>query len=100
MNYIDDSVTSRDTESCPIAPTCGHRTDTGRAFMAERITSKLIEMLQAPESGNSILYDKDVRGFGVRVTTNGVTSFILNYRINGRERRYTIGRCDEWSVTA
>lgn len=68
--------------------------------MAERITQKLIEKLEVPESGNTILYDEDVRGFGVRVTSNGVRSFILNYRINGRERRYTIGRCDEWSVIA
>ncbi|HEV2116727.1 MAG TPA: Arm DNA-binding domain-containing protein [Terriglobales bacterium] len=68
--------------------------------MAERITSKLVEKLQSPEIGNTIVYDADVRGFGLRVTCNGVKSFILNYRTNGRERRYTIGRCDEWSVTA
>ena len=68
--------------------------------MTDRINQKLIEKLDAPESGNAILYDEDVRGFGVRVTSNGVKSFILNYRINGRERRYTIARCDEWSVTA
>jgi integrase len=68
--------------------------------MAERITQKLIEKLEARESGNRIVYDDDVRGFGVRITNSGVKSFILNYRINRRERRYTIGRCDEWTVTA
>src|SRR5690242_6982041 len=89
----------RDTGSRLVPAKCGHITDT-EGGMTERITSKLTETLEAPENGNTIVYDEDVRGFGVRVTSNGVKSFILNYRINGRERRYTIGRCDEWSVTA
>src|SRR5262249_11057814 len=46
-------------------------------------------------SGNRILYDEEIPGFGARVTSNGVISFVLNYRINGRERRYTIGRHPE-----
>jgi integrase len=68
--------------------------------MKQHITPKLIEKLEIPESGNVIVYDRSVRGFGVRTTSNGVKSFILNYRVKGRERRYTIARCDEWSVTA
>src|SRR5262249_46204814 len=39
-------------------------------------------------------------GFGVRITAQGAVSFILNYRIKGRERRYTIGRWPEWSADA
>jgi integrase len=65
---------------------------------ARKITQKLIEGLAA-EGNDYIQYDDEVRGFGVRVTRNGVKSFILNYRINGRVRRATIGRCEEWSVT-
>jgi integrase len=34
------------------------------------------------------------------VTAGGAKSFILNYRFNGRQRRYTIGRWPEWSVVA
>src|SRR5215813_13974840 len=65
---------------------------------AQKITQKLIDGLE-PETNDYIQYDSDVRGFGVRVTPNRVKSFILNYRINRRVRRVTIGRCDEWSVT-
>jgi integrase len=62
----------------------------------------------APASGNRITYDRGkdaVRGFGVRVTaagakTAGVKSFVLNYRVAGRERRYTIGGYPAWSVSA
>ncbi len=68
--------------------------------MAKVITQQLIDHLESPSAGNSIVYDKKVRGFGVRITSAGVRSFVLNYRIRGRERRYTIGRCEDFSVTA
>jgi hypothetical protein len=38
------------------------------------------------------------RGFGVRVTPGGARSFILNYRLRGREHRLTIGAWPDWSV--
>ncbi len=57
--------------------------------------------LAAPEKGNKIYYDADVKGFGCRVTANGARAFVLNYRTRaGRERRYTIGSYPEWSVSA
>jgi len=68
--------------------------------MAKDITQKLIDGLESPDMGNFIVYDKGLRGFGVRITSAGVKSFILNYRIHGRERRYTIARCADLPVTA
>ena len=68
--------------------------------MAEKLTDKLVKSLAAPVSGNKITYDTNVHGFGFRVTTAGARAFILNYRINGRERRYTIGAYPDWSVGA
>jgi integrase len=41
-----------------------------------------------------------VTGFGVRIYAAGSKSFFLNYRIDGRERRFTIGPFPRWSVTA
>jgi integrase len=38
------------------------------------------------------------RGLGVVVTANGVRSFVINYNLRGRERRYTIGRVGDWNV--
>ena len=77
--------------------------------MGIRITDKLVNELTPPASGNRITYDdpdagprqdKGVSGFGIRITANGVRTFILNYRVLGRERRMTIGRHGTWSVEA
>ena len=51
-----------------------------------------------PDARPRLLWDEQVRGFGVRVTPQGVKSYILNYRVDGRERRLTIGRCVELSL--
>ena len=66
--------------------------------MSERLTSKVIETVNTP----AIVWDDDpkVKGFGLRAHAGGVKSFFLNYRINGVERRYTIGQYPTWSVTA
>src|SRR5439155_17435020 len=78
----------------------GHSADTGGQKMPVEITQAAIKKLTEPSQGNRILYDKEIPGFGVRVTSNGVVSFVLNYRVNGRERRYTIGRFPELSAKA
>jgi integrase len=69
--------------------------------MAKLLTDANIKKLETPKAGNAITYDKDVKGFGVRVTAAGSRAFVLNYRTrSGRERRYTIGSCDNWKATA
>jgi len=68
--------------------------------MAERITQRTIKKLTPPATDNRIVYDAEVPGFGVRITRAGAVSFILNYRIHGRERRITIGKHPEWTATA
>jgi integrase len=66
----------------------------------ERITQKIISKLNPPAEGNRIHYDNEIPGFGVRITSAAVISFVLNYRIHGRERRYTIGRYPELTAMA
>lgn len=69
--------------------------------MAQKLTDAIIKRLPAPEKGNRLTYDADVKGFGVRVTANGARAFVLNYRTRtGRERRYTIGSFPEWGTSA
>lgn len=68
--------------------------------MARRITQTTIKHLKAPEAGNRIEWDSEIRGFGVRITAAGVVAFILDYRIHGRQRRLTIGRSPTYSPTA
>jgi len=68
--------------------------------IGQRLDDKLVKALPAPAAGAKITYDSDVSGFGVRVTAAGARAFILNYRVAGRERRYTIGSATEWKATA
>lgn len=68
--------------------------------MAEKLTDRLVRALPSPTSGNRITYDTEIKGFGLRVTVKGAQAFVLNYRVGGRERRYTIGAYPDWSVAA
>jgi integrase len=67
-----------------------------------KLTDNLLRQLPTPERGNKLYYDDAVKGFAARVTAAGSRAFILNYRrkLDGRERRYTIGSFPDWGTTA
>ena len=46
------------------------------------------------------IFDTEVRGFAVCIYRSGSRAFTLDYRYAGRQRRMTIGRWPEWTVTA
>ncbi len=73
-----------------------------RTEKPDRLTHEFVRDVPAPKTGTATYWDNDpkVTGFGVRVYAGGSKSFFLNYRIDGRERRYTIGSFPRWSVTA
>ena len=74
--------------------------------MREKLSEQTVKRLPIPPGGNRITYFAGdmiqgvaaPRGFGVRVTAGGARSFILNYRMRGREHRMTIGAWPDWSV--
>ena len=70
--------------------------------MAEKLTDAIVKALAPPATGARITYDAGlVKGFGIRVTSTGARSFILNYRTRlGRERRFTIGAFPNWKTGA
>ncbi|NYT41058.1 integrase family protein [Sphingomonas sp. R-74633] len=58
-----------------------------------KITKRTLDALQAG-SVEGFLWDQDLRGFGLRITAGGAASYVVQYRMGGREaktRRYTIG---------
>jgi Arm domain-containing DNA-binding protein len=65
-----------------------------------RLTDRAVKSLPLPAKGNKLFYDDEVKGFACRVTAAGTRSFVLNYHIDGRERRITIGGFSQWSVIA
>lgn len=59
-----------------------------------KITKRTIDSLKAEPSAYC-LWDEDLSGFGVKVLPSGSLTYILQYRMGGREaktRRYTIGK--------
>ena len=46
------------------------------------------------------IFDTEILGLSARVQCSGARAFSLDYRFAGRQRRMTIGRWPEWSVTA
>lgn len=58
-----------------------------------KLTKRFIDSIRRPESGYVIEWDSDKKGFGVRVTSAGTISYLVNYRTkSGRQRRMKIGR--------
>lgn len=72
--------------------------------MGKKLTDTIVKALPVPKTGNRITYDDGenaVKGFGIRLTSGGSRSFILNYRTRtGRERRFTIGQFPDWKTAA
>jgi Arm DNA-binding domain len=58
-----------------------------------RISKRTLDAFQS--SGmTGFLWDEDLKGFGVRVAASGAASYVVQFRMGGREsptRRYTIG---------
>jgi integrase len=67
---------------------------------ARRLTDRLVRAAPAPKRGYALIWDGELRGFALRVSSGGAKAFVLNYRSAGRERRLTIGRYPDWSVAA
>ena len=57
-----------------------------------RLTLDSIKKIPAPESGYQIIWDSELKGFGIRVTAGNARAFIAEARVNGRKRRVTLGR--------
>lgn len=58
-----------------------------------KITKRMLDALQA-NAVAGFLWDEDLKGFGVKTTSSGSASYVVQYRMGGREaktRRYTIG---------
>lgn len=65
-----------------------------------RLNEPAIRKIEAPAVGYRLIRDDEIPGFGLRVTANDARAFTLTYRIEGRQRRLTIGTWPAWTATA
>jgi integrase len=59
--------------------------------MSSKITKRTVDHL-SPGSRDRILWDQEVRGFGIRCRPSGAKHYVLKMRLGGRQRWLTIGR--------
>ncbi len=64
------------------------------------LTDELVRTLPLPSKGSRITYDRDVPGFGIRITANAAKTYVVRYRVreSRRDRTYGIGPAAVWSA--
>lgn len=57
-----------------------------------KLTKRTVDALAPPPAGAAIHWDGELKGFGLRITANGVKSFVVDGYPGRKRRRLTIGR--------
>jgi integrase len=71
-----------------------------------KLITRIVDAEPAPAKGRKLLYDTEVKGFAAAIyaptrrNRSGNRSFLLEYRIDGVVRFYTIGSRPAWTVDA
>lgn len=66
--------------------------------MAGRLNQRTVAALEAGEK-DLFVWDGETKGFGLKVTPAGAKVFVVQGRVSGRPRRYTIGRLGSpWTI--
>ena len=64
------------------------------------LSNEFVRDIPTPQKDHETFWDDKAVGFGVRVYASGARSFFVNYTLDGRERRHTIGAFPAWSASA
>jgi hypothetical protein len=60
-----------------------------------KITKRVVDATEVREK-DYVIWDDELPGFGLRVFVSGKRSYVVQYRADGRSRRYTIGLHGVW----
>lgn len=66
--------------------------------MKVHLTERLVKNAEEEKGKDVLIYDDAISGFALCIYSSGRKSFVVQYRLNRRLRRMTIGRWPEWSV--
>ena len=61
-----------------------------------KLNKRVVDAAQARDK-DYFIWDDDLPGFGLRVFVSGKRSYVIQYRAQGRSRRYTIGLHGVWT---
>ena len=65
-----------------------------------KLNEKITRDLEPMAGRDYQVFDSDITGLAIRVYRSGNKAFTLDYRINGRQRRYKLGAWPEWTTMA
>jgi hypothetical protein len=58
-----------------------------------KLTKRAIDAFVVTSDKQAVLWDSEIRGFGIRALPSGLKTFVLQYRnLEGIKRRINIGR--------
>jgi integrase len=63
-----------------------------------RLTKRVVDAARYEGPGGWYLWHAEIAGFGLRVYPSGRKSFVVTYRVRGKQRFFTIGRFGEITV--
>ena len=58
----------------------------------KRLTARVVETAKPLKKGERTINDPSVPGLHLRITSTGIKTWAVLYRVNGRRRRLTLGR--------
>ncbi len=53
--------------------------------------ARTVGAIKPPKSGQADYFDKELKGWGIRVSSTGRKTWFVMYRFNGRRERFTLG---------
>jgi integrase len=70
------------------------------ALPKKRLTAAMVERITPPAKGQAEYWDRNMPGFGLRVSYRGTKAWVLMTRIDGKLARITLGDADVMSLAA
>ena len=65
------------------------------ASLKTKINKGAVDGAETPATGQAFIWDTEIKGFALRITSGGTKTFIVQKRIGGKDRRVTLGRYPE-----